>query len=419
MMLRLIFCLILCINAATGLARDWQVGPDGEALASVLNKAEAGDFIRLGPGVYQGPIEINTTLTLDGLGQAHIKGNDTGSVITINAEDVVVRGLKITGSGSDAEHKNAGVTLAKTAARSLVEDNVIIGNLIGVDIHGAKNALVRGNIIEGRQDHRMNDRGNGVYVWNATGAKVIENDIRFGRDGIFVNTSKKNEFIGNRMRDLRFAIHYMYANNSVVRDNISTGNHLGYAIMYSDMVAIEGNLSRGDRDHGIMLNYTNKSTIAGNRIENGGEKCVFIYNAHKNQFRQNLFAQCQIGIHFTAGSEQNSFAGNAVVGNRTQVKYVGSKWVDWSEEGKGNYWSDHPAFDLDGDGIADAAYRPNDIMDHILWSQPAAKSLMGSPAIQLIRWSQSAFPALLPGGVVDRAPLMQPSLPTISEWEDR
>ena len=61
------------------------------------------------------------------------------------------------------------------------------------------------------------------------------------------------------------------------------------------------------------------------RIENGGEKCVFIYNAHKNQFRQNLFAQCQIGIHFTAGSEQNSFAGNAVVGNRTQVKYVGSK----------------------------------------------------------------------------------------------
>ncbi len=188
--------------------------------------------------------------------------------------------------------------------------------------------------------------------------------------------------------------------------------------MYSDNVVIENNLSRGDRDHGVMLNYTNKSTIIGNRVEEGGEKCVFIYNAHKNQFNQNLFAQCQIGIHFTAGSERNTFAQNSFISNRTQVKYVGSKWVDWSVEGKGNFWSDHSAFDLDGNGIADAAYRPNDIMDHVLWTQPAAKSLLGSPAVQLIRWSQSAFPALLPGGVVDKAPLMQPVLPTLKEWEE-
>jgi nitrous oxidase accessory protein len=45
-------------------------------------------------------------------------------------------------------------------------------------------------------------------------------------------------------------------------------------------------------------------------------------------------------------------------------------------------------------------------MDHILWSQPAAKMLLGSPAVQLVRWSQAAFPATLPGGVLDSAPLM-------------
>jgi nitrous oxidase accessory protein len=48
-------------------------------------------------------------------------------------------------------------------------------------------------------------------------------------------------------------------------------------------------------------------------------------------------------------------------------------------------------------------------MDHILWSQPAAKLLTGSPAVQLVRWSQAAFPAILPGGVTDSHPLMQPS----------
>ena len=61
----------------------------------------------------------------------------------------------------------------------------------------------------------------------------------------------------------------------------------------------------------------------------------------------------------------------------------------------------------EGDGIADSAFRPNDLMDHILWSQPAAALLTGSPAVQLIRWAQSSFPATLPGGVVDSHPLMQ------------
>lgn len=417
-MLRLLALLLIMFSAATAMAREWQIAPEDEALAIALQNAEAGDIIRLAPGTYQGPIEIDKSIVLDGQRHAHVMGNEQGSVVTILAKDVTVRGLKITGSGSDGETKDAGITISKTADRALVEHNELIGNLVGIDIHGTKNALVQKNKIEGRLDHRMNARGNGVYVWNATGSKVIGNDIRYGRDGIFVNTSKKNVFEGNRMRDLRFAIHYMHANNSVVRGNTSLGNHLGYAIMYSDNVVIENNLSRGDRDHGIMLNYTNKSTIIGNRVEEGGEKCVFIYNAHKNQFNQNLFAQCQIGIHFTAGSERNTFAQNSFISNRTQVKYVGSKWVDWSVEGKGNFWSDHSAFDLDGNGIADAAYRPNDIMDHVLWTQPAAKSLLGSPAVQLIRWSQSAFPALLPGGVVDKAPLMQPVLPNLKEWEE-
>ena len=84
--------------------------------------------------------------------------------------------------------------------------------------------------------------------------------------------------------------------------------------------------------------------------------------------------------------------------------------VEWSDAGRGNYWSDHPAFDLDGDGLADGVFRPNDMMDHILWSEPAAKLLLGSPAVQLVRWSQAAFPAILPGGVVDSHPLMRASM---------
>jgi len=293
-----------------------------------------------------------------------------------------------------------------------VENNVLIGNLYGVDIHGAKDALVKGNRIEGRQDRRMNARGNGVYVWNAPGAVVEGNDIQYGRDGIFVNSSRRNLFRDNLFRDLRFAVHYMYADNSEVSGNVSIGNDLGYAVMFTSRVKVVDNVSIGDREHGVMLNYANDSVISGNVVKGAKEKCTFLYNANKNEFTNNWFEGCGIGIHFTAGSERNRIVGNAFVGNRTQVKYVSTRWVEWSEDGRGNYWSDFAAYDVNGDGIADAPYRPNDSMDHVLWTQPAAKLLLGSPAVQLLRWSQSAFPALLPGGVIDSNALIKAPEPS-------
>ena len=179
--------------------------------------------------------------------------------------------------------------------------------------------------------------------------------------------------------------------------------------MFSKRLKVFGNVSRGETgDHGILLNYANQSEIAGNQVIDGRNKCVFIYNSNKNEFRNNRFQGCDIGVHFTAGSERNTITGNAFIGNRTQVKYVGTRWLDWSVGGRGNYWSDNPAFDLDGDGIADSPYRPNDLIDQVVWAHPMAKMLLNAPGVQVVRWAQSQFPALHPGGVTDSAPLMAP-----------
>ncbi len=98
--------------------------------------------------------------------------------------------------------------------------------------------------------------------------------------------------------------------------------------MFSKKLRVTGNVSLGDRDHGIMLNYTNASEIAGNLIRDGAGKCAFLYNANNNHIAGNRFERCDIGIHFTAGSERNSIVGNAFIGNQTQVKYIGSRWLD-------------------------------------------------------------------------------------------
>lgn len=400
--------LILALCALPLCAAEVSVPPGAGTLAQAIAGAQPGDTLVLTAGIYAGGVAIDRSLTLTGPPEAVIDGRGFGSTIAIAAPDVTIRGLTVTGSGRVNADLDAGIRILKGADRAVIEDNRLVRNLHGVDVHGGRDARVTRNEVIGLQSARMNERGNAFYVWNSPGTVIEGNSARYGRDGIFSNTSRDGTYRGNLFRDLRFAVHYMYTHDSEVSDNVSIGNHLGYAIMFSDRVVVRNNLSLGDREHGVMLNYANSSDIAGNLVRGGTKKCLFIYNAHKNLVVANRFEGCGIGVHFTAGSERNALTGNAFLTNREQVKYVGTRHVEWSFEGRGNHWSDHAAFDLNGDGLADGIYRPNDLIDHILWSQPAAGLLIGAPAVQLIRWSQSNFPATLPGGVIDSHPLMAP-----------
>ncbi|PWC39426.1 nitrous oxide reductase family maturation protein NosD [Azospirillum sp. TSO35-2] len=413
------------------------VAPGG--LAAALDAAAPGDTLVLAAGVHPGPLTVRTPVTLTGEPGAVIDGRGEASTLTVLAPDVTVRGLEIRNSGLSLIDQNAGIFLGKEARGATVEDNRLRDNLIGVYVWGAADSLVRRNDIVGRTDLRVSERGNGIQLWNAPGTRVLDNSVREGRDGLFTTSSRKNVFSGNRFEHVRFAVHYMYTNDSELTDNVSIGNTVGYAVMSSHNLVIRNNRSRADREHGLMLNNANGSRIEGNviegrfatgegeaaetvvdadiprdsesvgdRLRSGTWKCVFIYNANKNRFTGNRFEGCEIGVHFTAGSERNSLTGNAFIGNRTQVKYVGTRFLDWSENGRGNYWSDNAAFDLNGDGVADEPYRPNDVVDRVMWAYPAAKLLMNSPGVQVIRWAQKQFPSLHPGGVIDSAPLMTP-----------
>ncbi len=387
-------------------AKTLVIEPGDGALQQAIRSASAGDTIVVSPGVHLGPIIIDKDVTVRGKEGAIIDGQGTSRVVTIDAPSVKLTGLTIRGSGGLLATEDSGVFVTKRGEGSIVENNNITGNLIGVYLKGPRDAVVRGNRISGRSDLRLNERGNGVHLWNTPGSVVEGNDISQGRDGIFVTTSKRNTFRDNRIHNVRFAVHYMYTNDSEVSGNVSAGNHLGYAIMYSSRIKVKRNSSKGDRKYGFLLNYANRSDFDGNFVE-GANKCVFIYNANRNTFRRNMFRDCQIGIHFTAGSERNSISENAFIQNRAQVKYVGTRHIEWSANSRGNYWSDNLAFDLNSDGIADEPYKPNDVVDQLVWRHPAAKLLLTSPAVHVLRWAQSVFPSLYPGGVTDSAPLMK------------
>jgi len=408
--IRVLGLALLSALPDTAWADTFRVVP-GESLMAALAGARPGDTVVLGPGRHAGPVVVTIPgLTLQGEVGAIIDGGGGGNSVRVSAPDVTLRRLAVRGSGQILIDKDSGIFLDHGADRARVEDCDLADNLIGIYLDGPKDALVRHNRISGLLLPHRSERGPAISMWNTPGSRIEDNDIRAGRDGVFAVSSRRNAIVRNRFHEVRFAVHLMYTNESEVVDNISAGNDVGYVLMYSDRLAIHGNASAHDRDHGFVLNYANDSRVEDNAVRDS-EKCVFIYNANKNLFRNNWFEGCQVGVHFTAGSERNSITGNAFVANRTQVMYVGTRALDWSADGRGNYWSDNAAFDLNADGVADTAYRPNDLVDQVVWRAPAAKLLLNSPAVQVLHWAQAAFPAIHPGGVIDSAPLMHPPRP--------
>ena len=398
--------LSLSLWAASSQAAVIQIGA-GADLQAAIDQAQAGDTLRLAAGSYQGKIVINKPLTLEGGDKrdAIIQGDRTGRTITVAAPHVTLKHLTVTKSGISLPNMDAGIFLDKAADAAHIVENNILDNSVGVYLWGAPNALVERNTIIGNKELRENERGNGVTVWNAPNSKVIYNDISHGRDGIFSNASNFNTFSHNHFHDLRYGVHYMYTNDSQIEGNIVSNSKIGYAIMFSTNIKLRDNVSYNNIDQGIMLNYANDSIIDGNAVEKS-PKCVYLYNANNNQFTRNHFEGCEMGIHFSGAAEGNTIRENAFVNNHIQIKYVGTRFMDWAEGGKGNYWSDNSAFDLDGDGIADTAYKPNNITDQILWRAPSARLLMNSPAVSIVKWAQKEFPAIMPGGMTDSRPLM-------------
>ena len=77
-----------------------------------------------------------------------------------------MRGLTLRGSGARGEDFDSGIYVEKGADRPVIEGNNVEGNLFGIVLHGCNDAVVRNNDIANRNDLWLNDRGNGIHVWN-------------------------------------------------------------------------------------------------------------------------------------------------------------------------------------------------------------------------------------------------------------
>lgn len=398
-------------------------------LAARIADAAPGTTITVPAGVHHVNLKLDKPITLIGAPGAALDGSGHGDVVRIAASDVTLRNLAIRASGTDLTHTNAGVFVERQASRVTIDHNAISDTLFGIYLDGARDVRITGNTVRGMRRLQVADRGDGIHLWNDSGCVIDGNDVAYSRDGIYVYVSNRNLITRNTVHDVRYGVHYMYSHYNRLIGNVSRDNLAGYALMASNHLTVVGNTALRDQAYGFLLNYISHSTIAGNtigdisgqlggggdQIEGGAGKGLFVYLSQFNTIHDNRMLDSEIGIHVTAGSEHNALWGNSFIGNRVQVKYAQNLAQEWSKDGRGNYWSDYLGWDLNGDGIGDVPFRPNDGVDVLLWKYPAAKSLMSSPSILMMRYVQRAFPVFMPPAVVDSHPLMHaPAMPRLS-----
>ncbi len=402
-----------------------QAPPDADAtLESVTNlplKPVSETHWRLPAGRYEGNYVLDVPIRLECEEGAVFAGTGKKNTFNIRAADATLENCRVENWGRNLTDMNAGIFVERTAERARIVGNSLQGPGFGIWVDATPHVSVLGNKVQGDDSLRTQDRGNGLHFFAVRHATIQDNEIWHVRDGIYIEASNDNLIDGNRLRDLRYGIHYMFSNRNTITNNDTRRTRTGYTLMQSRQLTVLDNYSDHDENYGILMNYITYSTIQNNFVSavqagvgdgvhiSGGEgKGLFVYNSLFNTISGNHFEHSALGIHLTAGSENNKIYDNSFINNQQQVKYVALRHQEWSHEGRGNFWSDYLGWDRNDDGIGDVPYEPNDNVDRLLWTYPQVRLLMHSPGIEVLRWVQRAFPVVKYPGVQDSHPLMRP-----------
>jgi len=376
-----------------------------------LDTALPGARIRLPAGIYQGPAVISKPLTLEGDGQVVVDAGGHGTVLTVQADGVTLRGLTLRASGNSHDQLDSG--LMAEGKNLLIENNVIEDVLFGISLHKTGDSVVRGNRIRSRAVDPA-DRGDGLRLWYSSHNRIESNDIAQIRD-VTVTNSPHNRFSGNTIRDSRRAFNFLFAHRSLVDRNHLEQNSTGIIALNSDGLTIRNNRILHAMDAsgaGIALKETSAALVIGNEIVHCAHGIMAdspMNPLNRIVFIDNYVAHNITGVYFYGAKGGHIAIGNTFRSNLWPVTIIGDgdplddTWL-------GNYWDGYEGFDQDGDGFGDRPYELLAYADRIWLETPAARFFRNSPVLELLDFLERLAPFSAPTLILrDSAPRMKPT----------
>jgi nitrous oxidase accessory protein len=394
-----------------------------------IDAAAPGETIRIEVGVHAGSVVINKALALIGEPGAEIRGNGSGKVVTIAADGVTIRDLRITGSGLRLSDDDAAIFV--TGNRATIENCVVADSLHGIYLKKVSGAQILNNRIQGKTtlaastesvekgigqsaencDTTLvsNRRGNGIHQWNCEGNLIRGNEISDTRDGIYFSFTNNSHVENNLIHHVRYGLHYMYSDGNVFEDNTFSENAAGAAIMFSKNMIVRSNSfvnNRGHRAYGLIFQSSDRSRLEQNEISENAVGLSF-NQCNQNEIVGNRVTRNYIGLRFGSNSDANRFTENIFARNIHPIE-TGASDVSgslWAVNGVGNFWDTELQLDLDRDGVIDIPHRELDLFGILRRDFPSIAFLSDSPAVKLLHFANER--AVIPGmsSIEDPAPL--------------
>ena len=373
-------------------------------LQPLIDATPAGGTLRLPPGSYAGPASITRPLTLEGGRQAVIVGDGKSTVLSVAANGVTLRGLRLTGSGDSHDRVDAGVLLEGDDHR--VEDNELDDVLFGIHLKRVNRSRIANNRVTGKKlDQGM--RGDAIRLWYSQHNVIEGNRFNRGRDLTFAN-SADNRIVGNHFTDGRYGMHIIFSPRLLVENNRLSDTGTGIIVLYSPDLVLRGNhvahaLTGGGG--GIVFKESNDALVENNEVLHcsvGLRVDAPPESVGKLTVKNNRFAHNIIGLFFYGEEGGHRFFDNRFENNLTTVA-ISAPGAGSANKWRGNYWDDYQGFDRNGDGIGDTPHEVYLFADRIWMETPMATFFRNSPVLEMLDFLERLAPFSTPHRVLQDA----------------
>ena len=384
--------------------RRLTVGP-GVSVTAVIATARAGDTVWI-TGLHREPtIVVNRSVVLTGDATAMLDGGNATDIVRIEANDVVVRGLRFRNVAPSHVEDRAAIRVGEVHA-CVIERNVVENAFFGVYLAGAEGCRITNNVLRARRATE-DSSGNGIHLWTARNIEVLDNSVEGHRDGIYLEFTHDSRVAGNTSaRNIRYGLHFMYSDDCRYERNSFDANGAGVAVMYTKRVAMTGNRfadSWGAAAYGLLLKEVYDVTLTGNEFSRNTVGLV-ADGASRMTAKGNRFEKNGWGLRLLASTERAVFLDNVFTANTFDVS---TNSRESSARFEANYWDDYRGYDLDHDGRGDVPHHPVRLFSMIVASNEPSLILLRSPIQAVLDAAERAFPTLTPETLVDASPRMR------------
>ncbi|KKG07345.1 NosD domain-containing protein [Methanosarcina sp. 2.H.A.1B.4] len=256
---------LLLLSSGSAAARRITVGSDDNkdfpSIQEAVNAAEAGDTVYVYNGLYMENIYLDKEISvrsISGRPETNIvtAKNSHDHVFHVIANNVTISGFSINGAN---DTQKAGIYL-ENAQGILISNNNLSSNRLG------------------------------IYLESSTTNMLNLNDVSENEVGIFLNASQDNWIINNKVKMNRLE---------------------GIFLEASDENRLKGNLLHFNTEYGLMLSNSSKNLIYDNYFQNSenvGYKGVNLENAWNMTLKReiNIVGGSYLGGNYWTGPESTA-----------------------------------------------------------------------------------------------------------------